>query len=54
MHVLSPTELFASIMGMIAVEVLHLKWIWLSEWSCGRCHLKNLQCACEGRWIKHL
>ena len=54
MHVLSPTELLASIMGMIAVEILHLKWIWLSEWSCRRCKQTNLNCECSGRWLRYL
>jgi hypothetical protein len=54
MHVFSQTQLVAWIVALFILEVLHLKWIWLSEWSCGRCHLKNLECACEGRWIKHL
>jgi hypothetical protein len=54
MHVLSPTQLLVSIFGLIAVEVLHLKWIWLSEWSCRRCHLRNVECQCSGRWVRYL
>jgi hypothetical protein len=53
-HVLSPTELLISIMGLIAIEILHLKWIWLSEWTCRRCRLRNLECECSGRWIRYL
>jgi len=52
--VLSQTQLLAWILALVILEILHLKWIWLSEWNCRRCHLKNLECACEGRWIKHL
>jgi hypothetical protein len=54
MHVLSPTELLMSIIGLIVVEVLHLKWIWLSEWTCRRCRLRNLECECSGRWLRYL
>ena len=54
MHVFSRTELLAWITALFVLEVLRLKWIWLSEWSCRRCNQKNLQCACEGRWIKYL
>jgi hypothetical protein len=39
---------------LFVTEVLHLKWIWLSEWSCRRCERKNLECACPGRWVKYL
>jgi hypothetical protein len=53
-HVLTKTELLVSIVVLIAVELLHLKWIWLSEWSCRRCRRRNLECACSGRWMKYL
>ena len=50
---LSRTELLAGITAMIVLELYHLKWIWLSEWNCGRCARKNLDCGCSGRWIKY-
>jgi hypothetical protein len=53
-HVLSRTELLAWIVALTITEILHLKWIWLSEWNCRRCHLTNLQCECPGRWAKYL
>jgi hypothetical protein len=53
-HILSPTQLLASIFGLFALEVLHLKWIWLSEWTCRRCRLRNLECRCSGRWSRYL
>jgi hypothetical protein len=52
--VFTQTQLLAWIVALFVLEVLHLKWIWLSEWSCGRCHQKNLECACAGRWVKYL
>lgn len=54
MHLLSQSELLASITGMIVLELFHLKWIWLSEWSCRRCSRKNLDCSCAGRWTRYL
>jgi hypothetical protein len=53
MQVLSRTELLAGIMAMIVLELYHLKWIWLSEWSCRQCSRRNLECACSRRWIKY-
>jgi len=52
-HVLTKTELLASITAMIVLEVYHLKWIWLSEWGCRKCQRKNIDCACDGRWLKY-
>jgi hypothetical protein len=53
-QILSRTEVLAGIAAMVVLELYHLKWIWLSEWSCGRCSKKNLDCACQGRWVKYL
>jgi hypothetical protein len=53
-HILSRTELLAWIVALFVIEILHLKWIWLSEWSCRKCTRKNLECACPGRWAKYL
>ena len=52
-HVLTRTELLTSILAMVVLELYHLKWIWLSEWNCGKCARKNLDCGCSGRWIKY-
>jgi len=53
-QVFSQTQMLAWIVALFVIEVLHLKWIWLSEWSCGRCSRSNLECACPGRWAKYL
>jgi hypothetical protein len=53
MHVLSRTELLSGIVAMFVLELYHLKWIWLSEWNCRRCSRRNLECACDGRWIRY-
>ena len=54
MHVLTRTELLGGIAAMIVLELYHLKWIWLSEWSCRKCSRRNLDCACSGRWARYL
>jgi hypothetical protein len=54
MHVFSPTEILSWIVALIVLEIFHLKWIWLSEWSCRKCSRTNIECACSGRWAKYL
>ncbi len=54
MHVFSKPEILLWIVALIAIELYHLKWIWLSEWSCSKCARKNLECACSGRWQRYL
>jgi hypothetical protein len=53
MQVLTRTELLAGIVAMIVLELYHLKWIWLSEWSCARCSRRNLECSCDRRWMRY-
>jgi hypothetical protein len=51
----SQTELLLWIVALLVLEIYHLKWIWLSEWSCRRCGVKNLQCGCARRkWVTYL
>ena len=40
--------------AMVVLELYHLKWIWLSEWSCRKCAKRNLDCGCQGRWVRYL
>ena len=54
MHFFSPPETLAWIVALLTLELFHLKWIWLSEWSCRKCSRKNLECDCSGRWAKYL
>jgi len=53
-HVFSQSELLTWIVALVILEVLHLKWIWLSEWDCRRCKQKNLACDCPRRWARHI
>ena len=54
MHLLSKPEILAWIVALLTLELCHLKWIWLSEWSCAKCSRKNLECDCPGRWQRYL
>jgi hypothetical protein len=50
----SPTEIFASICGLIALEILHLKWIVWEHWDCRRCGTKHKDCGHLPAWAKLL
>lgn len=52
-HLFSKPEILAWCVALIALELYHLKWIWLTEWNCNRCARKNVDCGCSGRWIKY-
>jgi len=47
--------LLASILGMILLELNHLRWLWWENWSCRRCGVKYKDCAYGHRkWIMYL
>jgi len=50
------TELFLAIVGLIAVELYHLKWIWWEHWMCRSCGTANKNCSCgpPPKWFKYL
>ena len=35
-----------------AVELAHLRWILLSQWTCRGCKAKHAECGCRHGWIK--
>ncbi len=52
---MTKAEILSAIVGLIAVELMHLKWIWLEHWSCPDCSVKNLDCGCpHRRLLKYL
>jgi hypothetical protein len=52
---LNRTELFLAILGLIVLEIYHLKWIWWEYWVCRSCNTKNKNCPCEApRWFTYL
>jgi hypothetical protein len=50
------TELFLAIVGLIVVEIYHLKWIWWEHWMCRSCGTANKNCSCgpPPKWFKYL
>jgi hypothetical protein len=50
----SRTQVLIAILGLILLELNHLKWIWWEHWHCGRCGSKNRDCACSTKWIMYL
>jgi hypothetical protein len=43
--------LLFAIVGMIVLEVQHLRWIWWEYWDCRDCGVKNKDCGCRKfRW----
>ena len=51
---MSEAQILLWIVALSALELCHLKWIWWTEWRCGRCAKKNEHCACEGRLARIL
>ena len=43
-----------SICGLVALEVLHLKWIVFEFWDCRRCGVKHKDCGHLPVWAKLL
>ena len=53
---MNQTEVFLAIVGLIVVEIYHLKWIWWEHWMCRSCGTENKNCSCgpPPRWFKYL
>jgi hypothetical protein len=52
---MSRPQLTIAILGLIALEVNHLKWIWWTYWDCRRCGRKHKDCgACGRAWLMFL
>jgi hypothetical protein len=43
--------LFLGIVGLIGVEINHLKWIWWRHWDCKTHGVKNYECRCRAHWM---
>jgi hypothetical protein len=40
-----------AIVALICVEIVHLKWIWWTEWHCRRCGERNNVCRHGAKWM---
>jgi hypothetical protein len=47
-------ELLPAICAAIAVELAHLRWILLNQWTCRSCRSTHLHCDCKPAWVKIL
>ena len=47
-------ELFLAICLGIAVEIAHLRWIVLNQWTCRSCNATHLHCECKPVCVKLL
>ncbi len=36
----------------LAAELVHLRWIVLTQWHCRSCGDAHLHCACKPAWIR--
>lgn len=51
---MSQTQIFLWCIGLIVLEVNHLKWIWWTYWECAKCGRKHKDCGCGSKWVMYL
>jgi len=49
-----PQELLGPICLAIALEIVHLRWIVWTQWTCKRCAVAHIECRCKPSWLKHV
>jgi hypothetical protein len=47
-------EILAYSLGLLLLELNHLKWIWWEYWDCRKCGRKNRNCGCSSKWLMYL
>jgi hypothetical protein len=45
-------ELMPLFATAIAIELAHLRWILLTQWTCRGCSEQHLHCGCRYGWLK--
>jgi hypothetical protein len=50
----SHPELLPLFATAIAIELVHLRWIMLTQWTCRGCRATHLHCDCKFGWLKRL
>ena len=45
-------ELLPVFATAIAIEIAHLRWIVLTQWTCRGCREQHLHCGCRYGWVK--
>ncbi|MGH3009470.1 MAG: hypothetical protein ACRDLM_08715 [Gaiellaceae bacterium] len=53
---MSQTAILLWILGLMILEIQHLKWIWWEYWDCRSCSAKHKDCACGATraWVMFL
>ena len=54
LHPMRHPELLPAICMAIAVEIAHLRWIVLTQWTCKCCGESHLKCERKPGWVKIL
>jgi hypothetical protein len=47
-------ELLPAFLAGFTAALAHLRWIVLTQWTCGRCGDSHLDCECKPTWLKIL
>jgi hypothetical protein len=50
----SRAELLVAIVGLIFLEICHLKWIVWEHWTCRAHAVRNSECRCKARLMLFL
>ena len=48
------TQLLVAIIGLLFLEICHLKWIVWEYWECRTHSVKNKECRCKANWMLYL
>jgi hypothetical protein len=51
---LAHPELLPLFATAIAIEIAHLRWIVLTQWTCRGCQATHWHCDCRHGWLKRL
>jgi hypothetical protein len=51
---MSHPELLLLFATAIAIEIVHLRWIMLTKWTCRGCQATHMHCDCKYGWLKRL
>jgi hypothetical protein len=47
-------ELLPLFATAIAMEIVHLRWIMLTQWTCRGCRASHMECDCKYGWLKRV
>ncbi len=47
-------QLLVAFAAAFAIELAHLRWILLTQWTCRSCGEVHLHCECKPAWVRML